>query len=325
MGGAGLSRGGAAGPKWSDPLLSKLRYVSDLMQSIACVQYDAGIFYCPPLPPNQKKNEAHIFTIYVNHIHPSINQSSRRRPTRLPIRDLRLWNQLAVGGEICILIPRWLDPAVEDRHLQTPQLLQPDLAQIVPLGSPLQVLLQIRPERAWFQIGDCTGVVQLDQFTGQRDLADDVQVLAVVHGVVHEDDEGADEARGGFEPGGRIGGHVADEDVDEEGFLQGEFVDADVGVPFAVGAVGAVFERWRDGDGCPRVAVSLALVHRDAARGELIVWIIELFDCGARVGAHLVGGQPPIAHFGVGVAERAGGADVGRCIQRGAGVGVEGG
>ena len=149
--------------------------------------------------------------------------------------------------------------------------------------------------------------------------------MAVVHGVVHEDDECADEARGGFEPGRGIGGHVADEDVDVEGFLQGEFVDADIGVPFAVGAGGAVFEGWRDGDGGSRVAVSLAFVDGDAAGGELVVWVVELLDCGAGVGTQLVGGHPPIADFGVGVAERAGGADVGRGIQRSAGVGVEGG
>ena len=130
------------------------------------------------LPPPKAKNKlkSNTFTNYGNHTHPPIHQSTnqssrrhplrqriciriRRHPTGLPIRDLRLGNQLAVRGEIRILIPRRLDPAVEDKHPQTPQVLQPDLAQIIPLGSPLQVLLQIRPQRARFEIGDRAGVV----------------------------------------------------------------------------------------------------------------------------------------------------------------------
>lgn len=54
-----------------------------------------------------------------------------------------------------------------------------------------------------------------------------------------EDGVGADEG-GGEGPGGGVRGEVAEEDVDEEGLLQGVFGDADVGDPFRVVRCGGV-------------------------------------------------------------------------------------
>ncbi len=67
--------------------------------------------------------------------------------------------------------------------------------------------------------------------------------------------------------------------MDEEGLAEGEFVDADVGIPFAVLARGAVLEARPDGDGD-----TLAFFEGDAARGKLVVGVVELLDGGAGVG-----------------------------------------
>ena len=110
--------------------------------------------------------------------------------------------------------------------------------------------------------------------------------------------------------------------MDEEGGLEREFVDADIGVPFAVGAGGAVFEGRGDGDG--DVRVGLAFVEGEAARGEFVVGVVEPFDGGAGVGGELRGRHAPVADFGDCVAKGAGGADIGGGVEGGAVIGVEG-
>lgn len=207
----------------------------------------------------------------------------------------------------------------------------------------MQVLPQKGPHAVDVEVGEhAAGVVELDQLACQGDLGEDVGgggavttgVGGRLHGGVGEDDKGADEAGGGGgrggggggwgEPGGGVGGDVADEEVDVEGGVEGEFVDADVGVPFAVLAGGAVLEARGDGDG---YALVLAFGEEgivEAARSELVVGVVELFDGRAGVGGDLRGGEGPVADFGDGVAKGAGRAHIGGGVERGAGVGVEG-
>lgn len=145
---------------------------------------------------------------------------------------------------------RLLDHAAHDRHLQILHLATRHIRIVHPRHTPMQVPPQIRLHPlAILQIHLPRIGLRL-QRPRQRDGArhDAAGAGAERRGGVgegREDGVRADEV--GLEgPARRVRVEVAEEDVDEEGALEGHLLDAQVGDPFAVVACGKSFRSGGD-------------------------------------------------------------------------------
>ena len=158
------------------------------------------------------------------------------QPRRPPLRNARMNHKLAPSRELIIGLGG-RDIAANNRDLQLRHLGPGDFAIIHPRNPPMQIPSQIRLDlRLIARIHEPLLRLRV-QCSCQRNRAgDDDPVGGGVSGGVgegREDGVSADEV--GFEgPAGWIGVEVAEEDVDEEGFVDGVFRHPDVRDPFFV-------------------------------------------------------------------------------------------